>query len=138
MISLTPASPANAPEISMVIMMTFLVFIPAYEAAGSLKPTERISYPHLVCQIYIQTNKDVINEMIKLKFKGDSEILIPNVANIACIVGIHADSKKVRLCGVILPGMINTFTSKYTIRFAAMKLNMIVVITIWLPLYACR
>jgi hypothetical protein len=33
---------------------------------------------------------------------------------------------------------LSTFTSRYTSSVLAMKLNMIVVITMWLPRYACR
>ncbi|MNR26403.1 hypothetical protein D3C85_1436140 [compost metagenome] len=56
----------------------------------------------------------------------------------SCSIGIHADSANSRVAGVCEPGMISLSTSSQVISALAMKLNMMVVTTMWLPRLACR
>ena len=71
--------------------------------------------------------------MTKEKFSGGRAISIPNQPAISCRKGSCAPSANSRVCGDIWPGRIIGPESSETIMPAAMKLNMMVVITTWLP-----
>ena len=62
----------------------------------------------------------------------------PRAGNQSTRRGIAAASLKVRLAGFWSPSGIRKPTISQFIRFAAMKLNMMVVTTTWLPRLACR
>ena len=68
-----------------------------------------------------------------LRFRGDEGQLMPRPSSTVCTRGIFAESAKVALSGAISPAGLSTFTSRYTMMELARKLNMIVVITTWLP-----
>ncbi len=62
---------------------------------------------------------------------------MPSGASISCSAGTCAPGPKLRLSTVMLPGSLSTLISSHDSSAEAMKLNMMVVITTWLPRQAC-
>ena len=69
---------------------------------------------------------------------GDDVISKPSARPISEIFGSVASGAMLRVCGVDWPGRISGPVRSPTMMPAAMKLNMIVVMTTWLPRVACR
>ena len=99
-------------------------------------PTARISYPHFVFQIKNQTKNDAAIAIKKDRFSGEYLIFTPNKWANSLKVGNHYSLGSATVWGPICLKSLITSTSKNTIKDEAIKLNIIVVITTWLPLFA--
>ena len=72
-----------------------------------------------------------------LAFSGERGHSMPMAANTSCTAGTCAPGPKLLLSTVMLPGSLSTLSSSHDSSADAMKLNMMVVITTWLPRQAC-
>jgi hypothetical protein len=75
--------------------------------------------------------------MKKLTFSGEYGSSTPIFAASSWMNGSQVDSANSRVCGACWPGSISSLTRTKFISALAMKLNMMVVTTIWLPRFAC-
>ena len=69
----------------------------------------------------------------KERLSGERAISIPTAPRISCMSGICAFSENLRDVGELCPGLMSGPASRDTMTPAAMKLNMMVVMTTWLP-----
>src|SRR6266851_4329000 len=84
-----------------------------------------------------QTTAPAARAMKKARLSGVALTAMPSAPSMACIVGSQIAGAKLADSGVLWPGAMSTSTSSQVSSVAAMKLNMIVVITTWLPRRAC-
>src|SRR5690349_22664535 len=75
--------------------------------------------------------------MTKARLSGVALTAMPSGPSMDAIVGSQIAAAKVGDSGELWPGAMSTSTSSQVSSVAAMKLNIIVVITTWLPLRAC-
>ena len=69
-------------------------------------------------------------------FSGEAGMAIPIQPSACSMEGSHVPGSNSRVSGDCWPGLISTSTSRKVMTEAAMKLNMIVVMTMWLPRFA--
>ena len=97
----------------------------------------RSAWPSRVCHSSTHSPAAHSSASPSAAFSGVAGAFTPSAASSACAFGRPTPSASARLSTDGLPGTASTFTSSQTSSAEARKLNMIVVMTMWLPRRAC-